>query len=54
MFEKIYWRMKLPDPKNKIEIYTDVNDDYSYVLKDYYSNMNYGQLIKIRKNGRVV
>ncbi len=46
--------MKLPDPKNKIEIFADGNDDYSYVLKNYYSNMNYGQLIKIRKNGIVV
>lgn len=33
-----------------------VNDDYTHILPEYYAEscMNYGQLIKIRKGGRVV
>ncbi|MEM4091148.1 MAG: hypothetical protein QXQ46_10510, partial [Thermoplasmatales archaeon] len=30
------------------------NDDYTYILKDYYSNINYGQIVKIRENGRLI
>lgn len=49
-------RLKLPDSLNRLELYTDGNDDYEYVLKDILpeSWIDYGQLIKIRKKGRVV
>ena len=56
MIAKLYERTELPFPDNKIEIFTDGNDDYTYVLKEYYADtcINYGQLIKIREKGRVV
>ena len=48
--------MQLPLPENKIEIFSDGNDDYTYVLPAYYPEtcMDYGQLIKIRDGGKVV
>jgi IS1 family transposase len=54
--EDMFDRTELPFPDNKIEIFTDGNNDYTYVLPEYYTEtcMNYGQLIKIRENGRVV
>lgn len=56
MIEKLFHRTKLPSQDNKIEIFTDGNDDYTYVLADYYTNtcINYGQLIKIKEKGRLV
>lgn len=52
----MYERVELPFPDNKIEIFTDGNDDYTYVLPELYAEtcMNYGQLVKIREGGRVV
>jgi len=56
MIEELFLRTALPLPDNKIEIFTDGNNDYTYVLQDYYPDtcINYGQLIKIREKGRVV
>ena len=56
MIDKLFLRTALPGPDNKIEIFTDGNNDYTYVLQDYYIDtcINYGQLIKIREKGRVV
>lgn len=56
MIGKLFERTELPFPNNRIEIFTDGNDDYTYVLPEYYAGtcINYGQLIKIRENGRVV
>ncbi len=56
MIEQLFNRTKLPFPNNRIEIFTDGNDDYAYILPGYYADtcINYGQLIKIRENGRVV
>lgn len=56
MIEQMYSRLRLPFPDDKLEIYTDGNDDYTYVLAEYYANtcIDYGQLIKVRKGGRVV
>lgn len=56
MVEKLSYRMKLPSPDSKIEIYTDGNDDYEHVLPEYYAGtcIDYGQIIKIKKGGRVV
>ena len=56
IIEKVFERAELPFPDSKIEIFTDGNDDYTYILPDYYADtcIDYGQLIKIREKGRVV
>lgn len=56
MIEKFHHRVELPYHDKKLEIFTDGNDDYEYVLPEFYdmTNINYGQLIKVRKGGRVV
>jgi hypothetical protein len=56
MMDNLFDRTELPFPDNKIEIFTDGNDDYVYVLSDYYADtcIDYGQLIKIREKGRVI
>ncbi|RZB32659.1 MAG: hypothetical protein AEth_00337 [Candidatus Argoarchaeum ethanivorans] len=42
--------------QTKIEVFTDGNDDYTYVLPDYYADtcIDYGQLAKIREKRRVI
>ncbi len=54
--EQLFSRMKLPYPDEVIEFFSDGNDDYSYVLQEYYAIpcLNYGQLVKIRENGTLV
>ena len=56
MMESVFKKTKLPTSDNKIEVFSDGNDDYSVVLAEYYSKncMNYGQVIKIREGGKVV
>ena len=56
MIEKLYRRIKLPFPDNKIMIFSDGNDDYEYILPEYYADtcIDYGQVIKIREKGRVI
>ncbi len=56
MIEKLYRRVEFPFPDNKLEIFSDGNDDYEYVLPEYYAEtcINYGQLIKVRKGGKVI
>lgn len=49
--------MELPLPANKIQLFSDGNDDYTHILKEYYTTqtcVDYGQLVKIREKGRVV
>jgi hypothetical protein len=52
----MFYRVKLPLPDNPIEIFSDGNDDYTYILKELYPEtcMNYGQAIKIKEGGRLV
>ena len=41
----------------KLEVFTDGNDDYVYMLPHYFDveNLNYGQLVKLRdENGRLI
>ena len=40
----------------KIVFYSDGNDDYAATLPDFFpmDKLEYGQLIKIRENGKVV
>ena len=43
--EKLFERAELPFPDNKIELFTDGNDDYTHILSDYYAEtcIDYGQ-----------
>jgi len=52
----LYNRVKIPFLDDKIEFYSDGNDDYTYVLPEYYATIciTYGQLIKVKKRGRLV
>jgi len=56
MLEKVFERIQLPFPDNKIEIFTDGNKQYESLLGEYYAHtcMDYGQIIKIKEMGRVV
>jgi len=56
MMKNVSGRTEQPSPQNRIEVFTDGNDDYTYVLPDYYTGscIDYGQLVKIRENGKVV
>ena len=56
MMEKMFKRVELPFPDNKLQVFSDGNDDYTYVLPEYYAEtcMDYGQIIKIKEGGRVV
>ena len=56
MFKKISARVQPPTNTEKLEIYSDGNDDYKFVLQEFFKKdcIDYGQLIKIRENGRVV
>ncbi len=56
MVDQLYRRTKLPSPDKKLDIFTDGNDDYTYVLAKYYADtcINYGQLIKIKEKGKLI
>jgi len=56
MIDQLYNRIQLPFPEDKLEIFSDGNDDYTYVLPEYYADtcIDYGQLIKIQENGKLV
>jgi hypothetical protein len=50
-------RVMSPGAGEKVEVFTDGNDDYVYVLPDYFGveHLNYGQLVKIRdERGRLI
>jgi hypothetical protein len=38
----------------KPTFYSDGNDDYLYVLPEFFQELDYGQIVKIRENGKVV
>lgn len=56
MIEQLSRRTETPFTYNKITVFTDGNDDYTYVLPEYFDipSINYAQLIKIREKGRVI
>ncbi len=56
MIEKLFLRVELPFPNEKIQIFSDGNDDYEYTLPKCYADtcIDYGQVIKIREKGKVV
>ena len=56
IIDKLYNRVQLPSPDDKIKIFSDGNDNYEYILPEYYPNtcMVYRQFIKISEGGKVV
>lgn len=56
MFTQFAQRIDLPTFSYRLDIFSDGNDDYSYVLPEFFriDCINYAQLIKIRESGRVV
>ena len=57
MIKSAFGRAKLPPPPgNKIQIFSDGNDDYKHILPKYYADtcIDPGQLIKIREKWRIV
>lgn len=49
-------RLEAPYPHNRFEMYTDGNDDYTYTLPLHFDRnlVDYGQLVKIKKHGKLV
>jgi len=57
MLGKFKKRVRYPKKGERIEIFTDGNDDYTYVLPNYFfvKRVNYAQLVKIRDgNGKLI
>lgn len=56
MLSKLKQRVKNPTIKEKLILYTDGNDDYTYMLAELFNTkyVRYGQVVKIREKGRVV
>jgi len=56
LFEKVFSRVELPFTDNKIQIFSDWNDDYKTTIPEYYAVtcVDHGQVIKIMKGGKVV
>ena len=56
MMRKLAKALRLPSFQCPLEIFTDGNDDYTYVLPKCFALgfVDYGQLIKVREHGRVV
>jgi len=56
LFEKVFDRIQLPFPDMKIEIFSDVHDDYTNTIPEYYKEtcVDYGQVIKIRGVGKII
>jgi len=56
LFEKVFSRVKLPFPDNKIQNFSNGNDDYKTTIPEYYAEtcVDYGQVIKIKAGGKVV
>lgn len=56
MLEQFVKRIVRPTFTYRLEIRSDGNDDYTFVLPALFriDTVNYGQLIKIRESGRVV
>ena len=56
MIRKLAKVLKVPSLQCPLEVFTDGNDDYTYVLLVCFhlGLIVYGQLIKVKKNGKVV
>jgi len=49
-------RIQKPTPEEKLEALSDGNFEYEITLPEYFStdSINYGQIIKVKKDGKVV
>ncbi len=49
-------RLEIPNEHDRLKFFTDGNDDYKYTLPLHFDPnfIDYGQLVKIRKNGTLV
>jgi hypothetical protein len=49
-------RIKRPNQDYRIQLFSDGNDDYTYVLPEFFetSCMDYAQLVKIREKGTLI
>ncbi|HLC19833.1 MAG TPA: hypothetical protein VJK72_02865 [Candidatus Nanoarchaeia archaeon] len=49
MFFDFANRIKLPTPTDRLKIFSDGNDDYTFVMPEFFrmDSLNYGQLVKI-------
>ena len=56
MFVDFAKRIQPPTFTDRLKIFSDGNDDYTFVMPEFFrrDSINYGQLIKIREKGRVV
>ena len=56
MLAQVAKRVDLPTFEYRLTIFSDGNDDYTYVLPEFFRTdaINYGQLVKIRERGTVV
>ena len=56
MFVDFAKRIQLPTLTDHLKIFSDGNDDYKFVMPDFFGmdSLDYGQLVKIRKGGRLV
>ena len=56
MFVDFAKRIKPPTFTDRLKLFSDGNDDYTFVMPEFFKKdcINYGQLIKIRGKGRVV
>lgn len=56
MFVEFAKRVEPATFTDRLEISSDGNDDYAFVLPEFFKKdcINYGQLVKIRENGRLV
>ncbi len=56
MLSKFAGLVRQPTPNERLNIFSDGNDDYAVVLAELFDMgcVNYGQLVKIREHGRVV
>jgi len=52
MLDELSKRMNKPDSNNKLTIYTDGNDDYTFTIPNVFdvTKINYGQIVKIRNS----
>ncbi len=56
MFSKVAKRLQSPTFTDRLEIFSDGNDDYTFVMPEFFhrDSIDYAQLIKIRRGGRVI
>lgn len=56
MFCKIVKRIQPPTFTHRLNIFSDGNDDYTFIMPEFFRKdcMNYGQLVKIREKGKLI